>query len=246
MACPYCSDSGWEYFTDDNGERRVKKCRCGLIDKSIYEDRVRFADIPLVYKDANIREFSHLEYKDATNMALADQVKKITNYWFKHREEMIEEGQGLYISSVTKGSGKTRFMAGLANELLHRYKMQVKFITSLQILSEIKESWRNNDDVSEVEIINRLSDVEVLFIDDFGTEDGEKDWIKDRFYQLINDRYLNNKPTFFTSNHPLDELNYDERIKSRIEEKCIEIHFPEESIRTKLKNEMLIRVINEQ
>lgn len=71
---------------------------------------------------------------------------------------------------------------------------------------------------------------EILIIDDFGTEQVAP-WINDRFYQIINDRYVNKKVTIFTSNVKLEKLQYDDRITNRILESTYQIHFPEESIR---------------
>ena len=71
---------------------------------------------------------------------------------------------------------------------------------------------------------------EILIIDDFGTEQVAS-WINDRFYQIINDRYVNKKVTIFTSNIELEKLQYDDRITNRIKETTYQIHFPEESIR---------------
>ena len=71
---------------------------------------------------------------------------------------------------------------------------------------------------------------EILIIDDFGTEQVAP-WIDDRFYQIINDRYINKKVTIFTSNSKLEKLPYDDRITNRIKETTYQIQFPEESIR---------------
>ena len=58
----------------------------------------------------------------------------------------------------------------LANELMDK-GVQVKFATSLQILSEIKKSWdKNSEYQSESELINQLSATDVLIIDDFDVE----------------------------------------------------------------------------
>ena len=56
----------------------------------------------------------------------------------------------------------------------------------------------------------KLAEVEFLFIDDFGTEKvskGNEDlWLQGKVYDIINSRYVNNKPTIFTSNYSLREL----------------------------------------
>ena len=118
----------------------------------------------------------------------------------------------------------------IANELIYEEQVQVKFATSLQILSEIKASWGRDKEFGESKLLDYLSTTTVLVIDDFGTEQ-VKDWIGERFYQIINNRYVDKKITIFTSNSRLDLLEYDKRIVSRIKERCFQIPFPEESIR---------------
>ena len=140
------------------------------------------------------------------------------------------QGMGLFIWSETKGSGKTRMAAGVANELISR-GIQVKFATSLDILQEIKNTW-SEDTVTESKLLDALSTVKVLVIDDFGTETvKENDWRSEKFYKIINDRYLNRYPTILTSNYSLETIHYDTRITNRLRERTFEIHFPEESVR---------------
>ena len=100
----------------------------------------------------------------------------------------------------------------------------------MQILNEIKSSWGKDNNMSESRLLDDLANTEILIIDDFGTEQ-VKDWISERFYQIINSRYVDKKVTIFTSNLPLDELQYDERITNRIKERTFRIPFPEESVR---------------
>ena len=146
----------------------------------------------------------------------------------------IEEGKGLYLWSETKGSGKTMLAAALANELINEHKRYVKFATSLDILDEIKATYgrRNYDEneSAESKLLKDLVSAEFLIIDDFGTERAT-DWAGEKFYQIVNKRYINKKVTFFTSNYDLKTLNYDDRITNRIRERCYIIHFPEESVR---------------
>ena len=144
---------------------------------------------------------------------------------------MQERGMGLYLYSETKGSGKTKMAAGIANELILERKIRARFATSLQILDEIKASWDRQAGMSESGLLASLSAVPVLVIDDFGTEQQEKPWINEKFYQIINSRYIDKKVTVITSNAALNALKYDERITNRIKEKVFQIPFPEESVR---------------
>ena len=149
----------------------------------------------------------------------------------------------MYIWSETKGSGKTRMAISLLNEILVEHRIFGYFATSTQIINEIKNTW-DNDAMSESELLRKLTRYHVLIIDDFGTE-LPKQWINERFYHIINERYNNQKLTIYTSNHNLENLRYDDRIIDRIFESTFVVPMPEESIRRKLAKVEQERITNE-
>ena len=226
--CSKCGDSGWEFYTDAEGVKRTRKCSCGLIDRSIMDRQKAYAEIPDAFKDYRLDSFKTTIYKDK---AIIAEASKTIRYWFQNLDKMMDEGIGLYISSSTKGSGKTRMVASIANELMIESGYPVKFATSIQILTEIRSTWDKASGTSESRLLNQLTSIKVLVLDDFGTET-VKDWIGERFYHIINERYVRNLPTIYTSNKRLDKLDYDDRITNRILEKTIQVVFPEESVRT--------------
>ncbi|WP_320961781.1 hypothetical protein [Hungatella effluvii] len=99
-------------------------------------------------------------------------------------------------------------------------------------MNEIKATWDDRTR-SESDLLRALSTVQVLIIDDFGTE-LPKDWIGERFYSIINGRYQDKLITFFTSNMSLPDLRYDDRITNRIRERTFQLPFPEESVREQI------------
>ena len=225
--CSKCNDTGWEFFTDKYGTKRTRKCSCGLIDRELMNRQRTYAEIPEAFKDYRLDSFKTTIYRD---QAIITEASKTIRYWFQNLDKMMDEGIGLYISSSTKGSGKTRMAASIANELMIENGYPVKFATSIQILTEIRSTWDKTSGTSESRLLNQLSSIKVLVLDDFGTET-VKDWIGERFYHIINERYVRNLPTIYTSNKRLDKLDYDDRITNRILEKTIQVVFPEESIR---------------
>ena len=64
--------------------------------------------------------------------------------------------------------------------------------------------------MTESAFIERLAKVDLLIIDDLGTEiivkNGERAWIQDKIYDIINKRYINRMPTIFTSNETIPDL----------------------------------------
>lgn len=243
--CPLCKDTGFEIYYDKDKHCVARECKCGLYKRKIFNNTLKFANLPDTFKNVRICNFDKNLYKLPESQNKAEIVIKCVNYWLSEFETLKDRGMGLYLYSKTKGSGKTRMAVSIANELIHEKKCQVKFCTSLQILNEIKASWDKENDYTESKLLNFLSSSEVLVIDDFGTEQSDKPWINERFYQIINNRYVDKKITIFTSNEKLEFLKYDDRITNRIKERVFQIPFPEESVRDIIAKENMKELISE-
>ena len=215
---------------EQDGYTYLRECGCGERQRKIMQGKIEFASIPESFKELRLNSFATSVYKQTVSKQCIAKSCKLIKGWLDNLERMKTEGMGLYLYSQTKGSGKTRMATSIGNELIFEKHMQVKFATSLQIVNEIKACWDEESELSESTLLNYLIRSEVLILDDFGTEH-IKDWIQDKFYHIINSRYVNRKITIFTSNMDLNNLKYDERITNRIKERCFVIPFPEESVR---------------
>lgn len=239
--CPICKGREWVLNVKD-GIEVAEPCSCR--EKAIMSRRLRFADVPVAFRGMELKTFRSDIYKDPDSKKKVADACQIVKTYLDDFENQKDQGMGVYIWSHTKGSGKTRIAAGIANELMKSYT--VKFAVSLTILQEIKNTWRKDAEYSESRLLDALSTAEVLIIDDFGVESPAA-WINDKLYQIINERYINRKVTIFTSNEPLESLQYDDRITNRIKERTYQIAFPEESVRDRLaeqhQEEMLGKVM---
>ena len=227
--CPVCHGSGWVFWRDDEGREYGKRCECGVVERQIMENKLEFANIPAAFKALELKTFRLDVYRQDESRKLIKDACAAIKYYLDNLEGMRKDGLGLYLYSGTKGSGKTRMAASIANEMVSTYRMQVKFAGSMQIINEIKATW-DDKDRSESDLLRALSTVQVLVIDDFGTE-LPKDWIGERFYSIINGRYQDKLITIYTSNLCLQDLRYDDRITNRIKERTFQLPFPEESVR---------------
>ena len=206
-------------------------------------NRLNFASLPSTFKDMTLVTFRSDVYKKTeSKQAIAIAVRVIKEY-LSDIETNLSDGMGLYIYSKTKGSGKTRLVTSIANDLMKNHSIQVKFASSPQIINEIRRTWDRDSEYSENKLLDALSTTQVLIIDDFGTEQ-VKGWVNDKFYSIINQRYINKKTTILTSNSPLEELDYDDRIISRIRERVYQISFPEEDIRGYIAEERNKEMLN--
>lgn len=235
--CPICEGREWILKIKDGVEIAVP-CKCR--EKAVMSRRLRFADIPEAFRGMDLRSFRMDVYRKQESKKMVSGACKIIKTYLDDFESQKERGMGLYIWSRTKGSGKTRIAAGIANELMKNYA--VKFAVSLTILQEIKNTWRRDTEYSENQLLDALYTTDILVIDDFGVE-RPADWINDKMYQIINERYINQKVTIFTSNDPLDKLSYDDRITNRIKERTYQIAFPEESVRDHIAERMQEEII---
>jgi len=191
---------------------------------------LKFASIPETYKGVMLKDmrlsfYTKQESKDVIKAAIS-----LIKWYLDNLDKNVVDGKGIYFWSDTKGSGKTMIATALANELINNHKKMVKFATSIDILDEIKATFAPHSEVTESKLLSDLINTDFLVIDDFGTERAT-DWAGEKFYQIVNNRYINKKVTFFTSNFNLKTLKYDDRISNRIKERSYLVHFPEESVR---------------
>ena len=225
-----CNGDGWVFYYDENGYEFAKECSCGIRQREIQNSRLKFAAIPETYKDVRLKNISTKYYQKPESKNLIKAAGEFIKWYFEHLEENTETGKGIYIWSAVKGSGKTMLATAIANELINTKHKNVKFATSLDILDEIRATYDTHSEENESKLLNDLVATEFLVIDDFGTERAS-DWAGEKFYQIVNKRYINKKVTFYTSNLDLKTLKYDDRIQSRIRERSYIVHYPEESVR---------------
>lgn len=197
--------------------------------------------IPFEHLDKRAQDFEWALYGDDPD---SENGRKMANAFVLNFQKFRQAGKGLYLHSSTKGSGKTYLSYCLANEVMARYDVNVKFTSVLEYLDLTKKGYSSAADKEEKDGIMRAT---VLILDDIGVE-VSREWVNTTLYQLINYRYSNKLITVFTSNYPLEQLKVDDRIKDRINFMCLPLHIPEVSIRameTDRENSKFIREVFE-
>jgi DNA replication protein DnaC len=130
-----------------------------------------------------------------------------------------KENTGLMFTGPV-GSGKT-FLAGcIANNLLGN-KKQVLFTVVPDLLDEIKETFNKNGEYTELQLLKKLREVEILILDDLGVHN-YTEWTQNKIYSIINYRLNNKMSTIITSNLNLEQTEdlLGERTTSRIIQMC--------------------------
>ena len=138
---------------------------------------------------------------------------------------LLKDHQGLLLWGLP-GRGKTHAMMALAKFFL-KMGFDIECIGYDVLCSRIRSSYQNKGGESEYDIVQSMLIPDKLFIDDVGTtvsnERQESDFSLRIFLTIINERLVQCKPTFFTTNKPLEELgkSFDERVASRLQEICV-------------------------
>lgn len=132
-------------------------------------------------------------------------------------KEVLAKGLGIYIYG-SPGAGKTHLSACIANELIKKqYSVILSSIGNL--IQRIKATF-DKSDTTEEDIFQGIRAVDLLIIDDIGSEN-MSDYVQEKLFEIVNARYIVKKPTIFTSNLTFDELL--KKISNRTVDRIIEL-----------------------
>lgn len=140
------------------------------------------------------------------------------------------------------GVGKTHLACSIANELIKMQK-SVIFRSTIKLFGIIKKSYNNEIEENESKIISEFINCDVLIIDDLGKEK-PSEWILEKLYYIINERYEHNKPIIITTNFSDNQLidiftvgknkSSIEAIISRLNEICLTVRIFDNDYRYKI------------
>lgn len=193
-----------------------------------YSGVEKHTNIPLAYAGKTLADFEWGYYADGAPEVRAEVEKFMRNF---HRYQ--HDGMGLFLTSRTKGSGKTLLACCIANEIMRKFAVRTKFINIASYLQKC----RDGD-------FNEYRDATILVLDDFGVQDDEKEYAREKTYDLVEHRDGNHKTTIFTSNLTKEHCSKFEATASRVYEMAVEIKMPEISVR-KVLADMKIKAFKE-
>lgn len=192
-----CKDFQWRAcFAVDHENQEIKlgyfKCNQEALVKELKKAAYVAAGLPLRYWN-----FKSEDYNAKGNTEV---LKTIAN--------LITLNKPIYIYGKV-GTGKTLAMAMLGRKFQDS-KKTVQFYTVSGLLTKMKEgltagTLANETDDSVSQIHKRCKKVDLLILDDLGTEQPTA-WSIEQIFLIINERYNDEKPTAITSNLNLDEL----------------------------------------
>ena len=229
--CPVCNGSGFEYVEIDApiygkgakslAVRPCTKCN-GCHDEKVIEAKIR-ADIP---QERSLSDFDWTIYN-----ADLTREKRIVDQFIEQFPEFERERLGLFITSKTRGSGKTYLANAIGGELINRYAAEIRSVSASDLLEISKQKYDDGYDPFDSIISCR-----VLILDDLGQKLTGRDWLTDILYRIIDKRYQTKRIMIITSNVPLPELDFDDRIVDRLNAMTVTVKIPEVCIRAREAN----------
>lgn len=215
------------------------KCECEIKRDKENEEKERLMKISSLKRDCFSSPLQH-QYTFEKFLNEKGQAYKVAYNYAKSFEQMKKDNVGLLFYGDV-GSGKTYLACSIANELIEREQVKVKIMNLSQVINQIQKSAFK---VDSNEIIDNLSNIPLLILDDLGIE-RDTSYAREQVYNIINSRYLKGRPTIFTTNLSLEiiqnpniELEY-QRIYSRILEMTIPVKVTGEDFRRKIQQEKL-------
>lgn len=169
-----------------------------------------------IYSESNIPERYKYEVPLYPRNDI-EEFKKLKGYQ-ETIVQFVRDGESLLISSSTTGNGKTTWATKLANQYIRKtvatsdVDNEVLFINVSMFLEQMRSAYKTEDEEFE-SIKERAFTCKLLILDDLGAE-RPSDWVLERLYDLINERYVNMRTTICTSNFSRIELA--ERLGMRI------------------------------
>lgn len=142
---------------------------------------------------------------------------------YKKAKETVESETSNFLLTGNTGSGKTYLITACAN-LATQLNRSALFYTAYDLNSAFLEAHLSDYQAKQA-ILDILTDVDVLAIDDLGTEITYKNVTAEYLFAIINERISNKKQTFVSTNLSLADIRerYDERIFSRLVDQSITV-----------------------
>ena len=235
--CPVCDGTGWEWveipdpmYGEGGTTKAVRPCtRCNGGHAAKVEKAKLRANIP---QDRRLSAFDWTVYgEDLTRQ------RKIVNTFVSQFQNMESDGFGLFITSKIRGSGKTFLASCIGGELADRYAASIRFVSASDLLDIAKQNDNGRDPL--LDLIN----CRVLILDDLGQKLTGRDWLTDVLFRIIDKRYQAHRIMIVTSNVPLAELDFDDRVVDRLNAMTIQIKLPEFCVRAREANTRKIEML---
>jgi DNA replication protein DnaC len=179
---------------DAAGHWVSRACECQESERELR--RLAAAGIPRKYLNCTLDTFA-IDFNGASPL-----LGKALQYARKFVEAYPVDtgGKGLLIVGPN-GVGKTHLAIGVLQRLIRERGVKGLFCDYRELLKKIQHSWNPQVQATELDLLTPMATVEVLVIDDLGTQK-PSDWAWDTVAYILNARYNGGLSTIITTHFP--------------------------------------------
>ena len=163
------------------------------------------------------------------------QALAVTRKFAEEFEHNFRTGRGLILSGLP-GTGKSHLAGAVLQSILPEHCGL--YLTCLGLIRMVRSTWRRDNARSETEVMNTLTGVPLLVIDEIGVQYGT-DGEQTIMFDVLDSRYRAMKPTILLTNQDKAGLKtfLGERTYDRLTETCKWVAFDWESYRPTARKE---------
>ena len=210
--CPFelCDGSGFRYDEESN---TAYDCRCRPQRVARAKARSLSAVVP--------RRYRNVSFDLPPVTEISPPIVSATRRFAADIDDQLDAGRGLWFMGPV-GTGKTT-LAMLVSQAAIKAGRSVAIYSLPRLLNEIRDTHRAER--SHVALLDRLTAVDLLHIDDVGAE-RTTDWVLEELYSIVNGRYEDQRSMVITTNIDNREALCDQitpRTVSRLTEMCDEL-----------------------
>lgn len=187
----------------DDGERECPVCRnIRFVVKNGNMEPCSACGVAQARRSSALAKYSSQSTRSESMTFQGYRVTNETREMYAATLRFSKNPDGWLCISGRRGIGKTHLCAALFNEL--NKKTGVIFVTGIDLMSSLKETFGNDEGDTTSEVMTRYKETPVLIIDDIGREKSG-DWSRSVWFELLDYRYRNGMPTVLISNYDLGE-----------------------------------------